>query len=89
MVGDNLELVKPRSTANCVEVPLIWTKPAMAARTKPRLSPVPLKPLDRMRDRHVNTRTAPMATTSSAIATVSKDTKHCGAERVSAHESLL
>ncbi len=76
VAAGNLEDVNPRSTANWIAFPLIWTNPAIAARTKPRLSPVPINPLDRMRHRHVNTRTAPMATTSRAIATVSKDTEH-------------
>ncbi len=76
-VAGSLEASKPRSTANCVEVPINWTKPATAARTKPRLNPLPNKPLDRIRHRLVNTRTAPMATTSRAIATASKDTRHC------------
>lgn len=73
MFAGSLELVKPRSTANCVELPIIWTKPATAVRAKPRLSPVPFNPLERIRDRVVRTSTAPIAMTSRATATVSKD----------------
>ncbi len=76
-VAGSLEASNPRSTANCVEVPIIWTNPAIAARTKPRLNPVPNKPLDKMRQRLVKTRTAPIATTSRAMAIASKDTRHC------------
>ena len=71
--GGSLELVNPRSTANCVALPIIWTNPATAVRAKPLLSPVPFNPLERIRDRVVRTRTAPMAITSNATATVSKD----------------
>ena len=71
--GGSLELVNPRSTANCVALPIIWTKPATAVRAKPLLSPVPFNPLERIRDRVVTTSTAPMAITSNATATVSKD----------------
>ena len=73
----SLEASNPRSTANWVEVPINWTKPAIAARTKPRLSPDPNKPLERMRHRLVKTRTAPIATTSRAIATGSKEARLC------------
>jgi len=73
MFAGSLELVKPRSTANCVELPIIWTKPAPAVRAKPRLSSVPFSPLERIRDRVVRTSTAPMAITSRATAIVSKD----------------
>ena len=76
-VADSQEAENPRSAANCIEVPLVWTNPARAARTKPRLRPVPNKPRDRIRHSVVNTRTAPIATTSSAIATASKATRHC------------
>ena len=69
----SLELVNPRSTANCVALPIIWTKPATAVRAKPLLSPVPFNPLERMSDRVVRTSTAPIAITSRATATVSKD----------------
>src|SRR6058998_2505003 len=71
--GGSLELVNPRSTANCVALPIIWTKPATAVRAKPLLNPVPFNPLERIRDRVVTTSTAPMAITSNATATVSKD----------------
>ncbi len=73
MFVGSLELVNPRSTANCVALPIICTKPATAVRAKPLLSPVPFNPLERMRDRVVRTSTAPMAITSRATATVSKD----------------
>ena len=73
MFVGSLELVNPRSTANCVALPIIWTKPATAVRANPLLSPVPFNPLERMRDRVVRTSTAPMAITSRATATVSKD----------------
>ena len=71
--GGSRELVNPRSTANCVALPIIWTNPATAVRAKPLLSPVPFNPLERIRDRVVRTSTAPMAITSNATATVSKD----------------
>jgi hypothetical protein len=66
-------MVNPRSTANCVALPASWTKPARAVRANPRLSPVPFNPLERMRDSVVRTSTAPIAITSRATATVSKD----------------
>ena len=72
-MGGNLELVNPRSTANCVALPIIWTNPATAVRAKPLLSPVPFNPLERMRESVVRTSTAPIAITSRATATVSKD----------------
>ena len=71
--GGSLELVNPRSTANCVALPIIWTKPATAVSAKPLLSPVPFNPLERMRDNVVRTSTAPIAITSKATAMVSKD----------------
>ena len=73
MFVGSLELVNPRSTANCVALPIIWTKPATAVRANPLLSPVPFNPRERMRDRVVRTSTAPMAITSNATATVSKE----------------
>jgi len=73
MFVGSLELVNPRSTANCVALPIICTKPATAVRAKPLLNPVPFNPLERMRDRVVRTSTAPIAITSRATATVSKD----------------
>ena len=73
MFVGNLELVNPRSTANWVALPIIWTKPATAVRANPLLSPVPFNPLDRIRDKVVRTSTAPIAITSRATATVSKD----------------
>jgi len=73
MFVGSLELVNPRSTANCVALPIIWTKPATAVRVKPLLNPVPFNPLERMSDRVVRTSTAPIAITSRATATVSKD----------------
>ena len=56
-----------------MELPIIWTNPATAVRANPLLSPVPFSPLERMRDRVVRTSTAPIAITSKATATVSKD----------------
>jgi hypothetical protein len=42
-------------------------------RVKPLLRPVPFNPLERIKDRVVRTSTAPIAITSKATATMSKD----------------
>ena len=60
----------------------------MAVSAKPLRSPVPLSPLERMSERVVSTSTAPIAITSNATATVSKD-RHCDVERFCTQEIVV